>query len=55
MDESALLPRKRCEEILLAVQAAAYRHGIQDVEILLTSSEDALTRFANNAIGQNVA
>jgi predicted Zn-dependent protease len=55
MSESDLLPRKRCEEILLAVQAAAYRHGIHDVEILLTSSNEALTRFANNAIGQNVS
>jgi predicted Zn-dependent protease len=55
MNESALLPRKRCEEILLAVQAAAYRHGVSDVEILLTASNEALTRFANNAIGQNVS
>ena len=55
MNESELLPRKRCEEILLAVQAAAYRHGIEDVEVLLTSSNESLTRFANNAIGQNVS
>lgn len=55
MNESALLSRKRCEEIRLAVEAAAYRNGVRDVEILLTSSEEALTRFANNAIGQNVS
>ena len=55
MNESELLPRKRCEEIMLAVQAAAYRHGVEDVEILLMSSNDSLTRFANNAIGQNVS
>jgi PmbA protein len=55
MNESVLLPRNRCEEILLAVQAAAYRHGIKDVEILLTASDEALTRFANNSIGQNVS
>jgi PmbA protein len=55
MDESALLPRKRCEEIRLAVEAAAYRHGVKDIEIHLTSSDESLTRFANNAIGQNVS
>jgi predicted Zn-dependent protease len=40
---------------MLAVQAAAYRHGVQDVEILLSASEESLTRFANNAIHQNVS
>jgi len=55
MNESELLPRKRCEELMLAVQAAAYRHGVHDVEILLTASDDSLTRFANNAIHQNVS
>ena len=55
MNESELLPRKRCQEIMLAVQAAAYRHGVEDIEILLTSSNDSLTRFANNAIEQNVS
>lgn len=55
MTESELLPRKRCEEILLAVQAAAYRHGVSDIEISLAATNDSLTRFANNAIGQNVS
>jgi PmbA protein len=55
MNESELLPRKRCEEILLAVQAAAFRHGVPDVEIILSGSNESLTRFANNAIGQNVS
>src|SRR5687767_12342378 len=55
MTESELLPRKRCEEIMLAVQAAAFRHGVNDVEISLAASNDSLTRFANNAIGQNVS
>lgn len=55
MNESELLRRKQCEEILLATQAAAHRYGIADVEIHLQASSEALTRFANNAIGQNVA
>src|SRR5919106_4476748 len=55
MSESELLPRKRCEEIMMAVQAAAFRHGVPDVEILLSASNDSLTRFANNAIGQSVS
>src|SRR5687767_14979281 len=55
MRESELLPRKRCEEILLAVQAAAYRHGVADVEVSIAATDDALTRFANNEIHQNVA
>ena len=29
MNDSELLPRKRCDEIMLAVQAAAYRHGVE--------------------------
>ncbi|MBC7925309.1 MAG: TldD/PmbA family protein [Bryobacteraceae bacterium] len=53
--ESELLPRKRCEELMLAVEAAAYRHGVQHVEILASASEEALTRFANNTIHQNVS
>lgn len=55
MEESELLPRARCQELLLAVQAAAYRHGVKDVEILVSGSDESLTRFANNAIHQNVS
>jgi len=40
---------------MLAVEAAAYRHGVRDVEILLSASDESLTRFANNAIHQNVS
>src|SRR4051812_15196141 len=52
LTETELLPRERCLELMLAVQAAAYRHGVDDVEILLSASDEALTRFANNAIHQ---
>ncbi len=40
---------------MLAVQAAAYRHGVEDLEILLSASDESLTRFANNTIHQNVS
>ncbi|HYP04839.1 MAG TPA: TldD/PmbA family protein [Bryobacteraceae bacterium] len=55
MSESELLPRKKCQEVFLAVEQAARRAGVQDVEIILTSSTDSLTRFANNEIHQNVS
>lgn len=53
--ESELLPRKRCDEILLAAQTAAFRHGVEDVEVYFHASSESLTRFANNAIHQNVS
>src|SRR5687768_153628 len=55
MNESELLPRKKCQEVFLAVEQAARRAGVKDVEAILTSTSDALTRFANNEIHQNVA
>jgi predicted Zn-dependent protease len=55
MNESELLPRKRCEEIMMAAQAAAYRHSIEDVEVQVNASNESLTRFANNEIHQNVS
>jgi predicted Zn-dependent protease len=55
MTESSLLPRKRCDELTFAVQQAAARMGVPDVEVLLTSSAESLTRFANNEIHQNVS
>src|SRR3954451_3096392 len=55
MTESELLPRKKCQELFLAVEQAARRAGITDFEISLGSTADSLTRFANNEIHQNVA
>lgn len=55
MSESELLPRRKCQEIFLAVEQAARRAGITDIEITLGSTADALTRFANNEIHQNVS
>jgi predicted Zn-dependent protease len=42
-------------ELFEQVQSAARRRGVADVEVSIHTSEDALTRFANNAIHQNVA
>lgn len=55
MNESELLPRKKCQELFLAVEQAARRAGVTEVEITLTSTIDSLTRFANNEITQNVS
>jgi PmbA protein len=55
MSESDLLPRKKCQELFFAVEQAARRAGVADVEVILGSTSDALTRFANNEIHQNVA
>ena len=54
MNESELLPRKKCQELFLAVEQAARRAGVTEIEISLASTTDSLTRFANNAIHQNV-
>ena len=55
MIESELLPRRTCEDLLGYAQRAARASGVRDVELSLTASGDALTRFANNVIHQNVA
>src|SRR5688572_20156650 len=55
MDDSGLLPRRRCREIFTIAQTAARAAGVGDIELLLTSTNDSLTRFANNEIHQNVS
>jgi PmbA protein len=55
MRESELLTRSECAAILERAQAAARSFGVQDIEVTLGASDSALTRFANNAIHQNVA
>src|SRR5882724_10739428 len=51
----ALLSRSRCEEIFAQVEKAARSEGVRDVEAMLAVGSNALTRFANNTIHQNVA
>ena len=55
MSESDLLSRKKCQELFLAVEQAARRAGVSDIEVTLGSTADSLTRFANNEIHQNVS
>jgi PmbA protein len=49
------IERARCQAIFDQVLDAARALGITDVEAILTAESSALTRFANNAIHQNVA
>ena len=49
------LPREKCAELFEQVADAARALGIDDVEAIVASGSSALTRFANNAIHQNVA
>jgi predicted Zn-dependent protease len=44
-----------CERIFAQVANAARALGVTEVEAILAGGEEALTRFANNAIHQNVA
>jgi PmbA protein len=53
--ESALLTRRRAEEIFESAAAAASSMGVLDLEALIGAGASALTRFANNTIHQNVA
>jgi PmbA protein len=46
---------RRCEAIFGQVVGCARGYGVRDIEAIVAGSEDALTRFANNAIHQNVA
>jgi predicted Zn-dependent protease len=50
-----MLSPERCREIFGAAEQAARSFGVADVETLLGAHCDALTRFANNSIHQNVA
>lgn len=50
-----LFSPERCETVFGMLVEAARRYGVRDVEAILGSGASALTRFANNAIHQNVA
>ncbi len=51
---SPLTP-ERARELFQLVEAEALSHGVQDIELSVGETSEALTRFANNAIHQNVA
>jgi PmbA protein len=50
-----LLEKARCEAIFEQVAACARGYGVRDIEAIVAGGEEALTRFANNTIHQNVA
>src|SRR5947209_16165305 len=47
--------RMRTEDLFGQVRDAARARGVADVEAIVATESQALTRFANNAIHQNVA
>jgi len=53
--QDELLGRSRCEAVFSEVVDCARAHGVREVEAIIAGGENALTRFANNAIHQNVA
>jgi PmbA protein len=55
MAESDLLTRNECWEIFGRALQAARSLGAPDLEVTIGAQDSALTRFANNAIHQNVA
>ena len=55
MSESESLSRDQCRTIFERVFHAARAAGADDVELTLGATASALTRFANNAIHQNVS
>jgi predicted Zn-dependent protease len=55
MNESDLLPREECRRIFESVERAARSRGVDQVEAAVGAAGNALTRFANSTIHQNVA
>jgi predicted Zn-dependent protease len=51
----SLLEQAECQTIFDRAQRAARAAGVDDIEICIGANATALTRFANNAIHQNVA
>jgi predicted Zn-dependent protease len=50
-----VLSPDNCRRVFESTQRAARSLGVTDVEVLLAAHREALTRFANNTIHQNVA
>ena len=55
MLESELLTRADARRIFEEALRTAHKLGVREVEVTLSTAASALTRFANNAIHQNVA
>ncbi len=50
-----MLTRERCQELFEIAHGEARRLGVSGLEVLVHEGAESLTRFANNAIHQNVA
>jgi len=50
-----VLSEEQCWELFAQVQQAARSLGVLEIEAIFSAHRDALTRFANNTIHQNVA
>src|SRR5439155_5139734 len=55
MGEAELLTRAECERIFGTVTSVAHIQGVSELEVMIGAGANALTRFANNTIHQNVA
>jgi PmbA protein len=55
LEHAAILNEEQCRELFGIVQQAARSLGVSEVEAIFSAQRDALTRFANNTIHQNVA
>ncbi len=53
--DQLFLTEQRCRELFSIVQQAARSLGVSEIEAIFGAHRDALTRFANNSIHQNVA
>jgi len=53
--EAVSLTRKRAEEIFATAAGVGRSVGVRDLEVMIGAGTQALTRFANNAIHQNMA
>ncbi|HYL76721.1 MAG TPA: TldD/PmbA family protein [Bryobacteraceae bacterium] len=54
-EQAPILSVERCAELFETVQASAKSLNVPDVEVIFGAQREALTRFANNGIHQNVA
>jgi PmbA protein len=52
---AAILSKERCAELFAILVDAAKSLGVRDVEAIFGAHREALTRFANNTIHQNVS
>src|SRR5579864_5176419 len=55
LEYAPVLTEEQCRELFAQVQQAARSLGVVEIEAIFSGHRDALTRFANNTIHQNVA